>query len=587
MILDKLNEEQKNVVRHTGNILLTACPGSGKTRVIIHKLAYEIHHLPIGSKKKIVALTFTVRASEEIFRRLNNMGVLSYRIWTGTIHAFCLEWILRPYSCYLDELQHGYSIADESFTADLIGDLMKKHKVQKVNRRIKRDGTFVATDVKEVALLTEYYQILSDKQQIDFELILYYSYKILIKHPNIQKTLSNLIHSICVDEYQDTQDLQYAILTLIVKAGRGNTNIIFVGDTDQAVYTSLGGVAKNYSEIQSELDGLPITELSLTGNFRSNQRIIDFYRNFQTKLTPIVAVGAKASDVGLISLNNTIHKDNIPEEIARLIQKSIGMGIPEDEICVLVPQWWLITNISKKLRTLLPTVNFDASGLTPMSKNRDNIWYKLSRLFLTQANPKIYSARYRWAHEVLEEFRKYTHSIILDEDAEKTILKTVNSIKSTETEGIEYLTDCFTQFTSILSIEYKEFPLLMEYWTLFFDTIKKRINDVEYSMPSDIESFKSFYREATGVVINTCIGVKGEEYETVIAYGLLYGYIPHWDEVYNGNPEEASKKLMYVICSRAKSNLHLIAETGRSTPKGTAYGINKHLGAVTFNYDTI
>ena len=88
MILDKLNYEQKLAVQQDGNVLLTACPGSGKTRVIIHKLAYEISRLEERSKKRIAAVTFTVRASEEIFRRLNALGINSEKIWSGTLHAF-------------------------------------------------------------------------------------------------------------------------------------------------------------------------------------------------------------------------------------------------------------------------------------------------------------------------------------------------------------------------------------------------------------------------------------------------------------------------------------------------------------------
>ncbi len=123
MILDKLNDEQKVAVRQEGNVLLTACPGSGKTRVIIHKLAYELSHLDEGSKKRIAAVTFTVRASEEIFKRLNAMGISCDKIWSGTLHAFCLEWIIKPYSCYLPELQNGFFIADETFCSDLISSL--------------------------------------------------------------------------------------------------------------------------------------------------------------------------------------------------------------------------------------------------------------------------------------------------------------------------------------------------------------------------------------------------------------------------------------------------------------------------------
>ena len=118
------------------------------------------------------------------------------------------------------------------------------------------------------------------------------------------------------------------------------------------------------------------------------KRIIDFYSNFQTQPIVINAVGSNAEKRGLITLNQTVDKSNIVDEIARLIQNSLDKGIPEDEICVLVPQWRLITSVSKKLRVALPNVNFDASGLSPMSKNRDNIWYKLSRLFLTERKSK-------------------------------------------------------------------------------------------------------------------------------------------------------------------------------------------------------
>ena len=133
-----------------------------------------------------------------------------------------------------------------------------------------------------------------------------------------------------------------------------------------------------------------------------------------------------------------------------------------------------------------------------------------------------------------------------------------------------------------------EHASLQELWDLFFKGIQSRLDDKEFNVPSDTASFKSFYREMTGIVINTCVGVKGEEFETVIAYGLLNGYIPHWNEIFHGNPEEASKKLMYVICSRAKNNLHLLCERGRMTKNNKSeYQINGHLAEINFVYDVI
>ena len=590
MILDKLSDEQRKAVEEQGNVILTACPGSGKTRVIIHKLAHEVVKIPENSKKKIVALTFTVRASEEIFRRLNAMGISNNRIWSGTLHAFCLEWILKPYSSYLPELKNGYSIADETFCSDLISSLKEKYglrQIDPVNLRFNRDGSFTELMSIQKKLLTEYHEILKTKKVIDFELILLYSYHLLSRFPKIAQTLSNIFKLICVDEYQDTQDLLYAIISSIVNAS-SNTSLFLVGDTDQAIYTSLGGVAKNIDEIKVEIKGKTIIPLTLTGNYRSSQRIIDFYRHFQTQEIDIKALGVNADKKGMITLNNTIEHVKVVNEIARLIQLNLDEGIPEDEICVLVPQWWLMTSISRKLRALLPDVHFDASGLAPMSRNRENIWYKLSRLFLTQPNPKIYSARYRWASELIDLFRNHTSTQFKEEYLEpRNLLRLINSIKSDKTEGIDYLIDCFNQFLEAVEIDYTRFSELVENRELFFKNIEERLNDPEFKVPSDIASFKSFYREMTGVIINTCVGVKGEEFETVIVYGLLSGFIPHWNEIFSGNATDASKKLMYVICSRAKTNLHLISERGRTTRRGQELEITPELESKKFIYDEI
>jgi len=591
MILSKLNDEQKLAVQQDGNVLLTACPGSGKTRVIIHKLAYEISRLETGSKKRIVALTFTVRASEEIFRRLNAMGISSEKIWSGTLHSFCLEWIVKPHSCYLPELKNGFSIADEAFCSSLVKSLKEKYglkEIDSVNHRFNRDGSFVESKFVQKKILKEYHEILKNNKLIDFELILFYSHKILLTYPKIQETLSNLFKLICVDEYQDTQDLLYAIISLIIKAGKGKTHLFLVGDTDQAIYASLGGVAKSLEEIKTEIDNMQITPLTLTGNYRSSQRIINFYTHFQTQKIEIKAVGKNADVEGLVTINTTINYSNIVDEIARLIRLSLDNGISEDEICVIVPQWRLITSISKKLRATLPDINFDASGLAPMSRNRENIWYKLSRLLLTQPNPKIYSSRYRWASEMIDNFRIHTNTEFNEKYRnERNVLKLINSINSPETEGINYLNDCFEQFLTAVEIDYLKYPELIENKKLFFDNIEERLNDPDFKIPSDIESFKSYYREMKGVIINTCVGVKGEEFETVIAYGLLHGYLPHWNEIISGNATDASKKLMYVICSRAKKNLHLISEKGRTTRSGNIYTINQELKNNRFDYDNI
>lgn len=109
-------------------------------------------------------------------------------------------------------------------------------------------------------------------------------------------------------------------------------------------------------------------------------------------------------------------------------------------------------------------------------------------------------------------------------------------------------------------------------------------------MPADVGYLRRVFKHPSGVVVSTCHGVKGEEYDTVICYGLLRGYIPHWQAVIHGTELTAytqAAKLLYVVCSRAKRNLHLIAESGRSTKRGHPYETTQHLVELDFGYDEI
>ena len=94
-LLDSLSSEQKNACVCMENMLLTACPGSGKTRTVSYKLAFLVNQFQ-DSRKLHIAITYTNRAADEIMARLDAMDVTADNIWTGTIHQFCMEYIIRP-----------------------------------------------------------------------------------------------------------------------------------------------------------------------------------------------------------------------------------------------------------------------------------------------------------------------------------------------------------------------------------------------------------------------------------------------------------------------------------------------------------
>ena len=320
-MLKGLNDQQIEAVVEPGNVLLTACPGSGKTRALTYKIAYELERLT-NSKKIIIAVTFTNRAADEIKKRIRNLNADDTNLWASTIHSFCLEWILRPYMCYLDELKNGFSISDEYNSERLINELKENYGLRffdSVSTRYLPNGEKEETLFDN--LIDEYHEIISSDKLIDFDQILHYSHKLISTYPKISETLKNMFQLICVDEYQDTQLLQYAILSQIMKGASGNCKMFMVGDSDQAIYGSLGGVAKSLVEIEEEFKTTFINK-ELSGNYRSNQQIIDYYRNFQTSTLEIKAVGTNADDSSIITFNKTVHKDvlvefkkgNLPED---------------------------------------------------------------------------------------------------------------------------------------------------------------------------------------------------------------------------------------------------------------------------------
>ena len=117
--MNKLDPLQQSIVNKDGNVLVTACPGSGKTRVLSFRALREVQDQE-QSKRKVAALTYTRRAAEEVKERIRAANTRTNSLWAGTIHAFCLEWILRPYACYTKDLDNGFHLADEFYSSCLL-----------------------------------------------------------------------------------------------------------------------------------------------------------------------------------------------------------------------------------------------------------------------------------------------------------------------------------------------------------------------------------------------------------------------------------------------------------------------------------
>ena len=568
--LHGLSEEQCSACTVRGNVLLTACPGSGKTRTLTHLLAYIVAQKS-DSNKFNIAITYTNRAAEEITKRLDDMNVDASTIWTGTIHQFCMNFIIRPYAMYSKRLCKGYKIIDEYCKKEYGHEL-----VQKLGLRLNPyDDPF---EYRKVQIA--YDKLLEENKEIDFDMILRLSNELLSSNPFIASNLSSTINSILVDEFQDTNELQYLILSAIYKSNH-SIELMFAGDVNQAIYGSLGGVAKNKSELESLYDTTFIA-MSLTGCYRSTQRLVDLYRSFEIDETNAYSVAEYKDDCGQISYCNSVYLEDLADEIASIISSELEAGIEANEICVVAPQWFMLFGLTKKLRTLLPDISFDAPDISPIKYDPLNPLFLISQLLFMPAGKNV-TLRKRIASEFITSIREDFRIAVSDNVQSYDILYTINGCREIDPDGIVCLKRAIDRTFKMLNVQLEKEKNLSELIESFFSRIDSRVQD--YSLPTDYKSISKYFKGRKGVVITTIHGVKGEEYTTVIATGLLNGYLPNWEYIIKPEKQAARRsetcKMLYVLCSRAKKNLYLFSERGHLTKKGNEYVPTDELSLIT------
>ena len=590
----ELNEEQSVVVKDNANILLVACPGSGKTRTLTYKVANELSKLD-SHKKFVIAITYTNRAANEIKERIELLGVATNQLWIGTIHSFCNEWILKPYSALLEVLKFGYRIIDSNESENLLNDFCASYDYPRIThwdcghyasingivQGIQYGSKF--NNVSEA--LDDYFAYLEENKFISYELMLLYSHQLLDENPVIASTLSKLFEIILVDEYQDTKEIQYHIISKIWHSGQGVTRALIVGDPNQTIYGGLGGYPIEKDELE-KLAGLEFKKLELEQNYRSSLQIVDYFDKYKTFENVVLASGKEKDYDSTISFNNQVHVDNLVKEISRLLKHNVEeLGIDPNEICILGPQWIHLAPISRNLMIEMPEYSFNGPGMAPFSRDIENFWYKLSRIVLTEASPRMYLRRLRWANEVLKDLEDSGCNV--DKITHKTVLRVCNNISIDEDNGLIYLQSFFETFLENLNIDIAANISLTESFTSFFDSSKKRIDRIKKEgndFIEHIDNFKKVFQQKDGTTISTIHGIKGAEFDTVIAFGLLQGYIPH---SMDANGDETANRLLYVVGSRARKNLHLISEIGRKNWKNELYYPTDVLSRLNHPYDEI
>lgn len=589
-----LNDPQKEAILEAGNVFLVACPGSGKTRTLTFKIAEELSKLE-SPRQCLVAITYTHRAADEIKERIERLGVDASRLWIGTIHSFCLEWILRPYGIYHDELKHGFSVVTINDAEKLLTDLCIPYRSPKVTYwdcgfYLTKDGyTLTCQDARKHAaiheILGKYFLVLSKDRKIDFELMLYYAYDLVSKNPSIAKLLSNIFPLILIDEYQDTKEIQYSIVSQILAAGSGQTRAFVVGDPNQAIFQSLGGYAIAPKELAT-LSGAAFKESELTHNYRSSARIIDYFGRYDLYGSSIEPASKNKAYPSIITYDSTTSKDDLEDQLVDLIRYNIEtLAIDPSEVCVLAPQWVHLAGMTRRLVNRMPEYEFDGPGMVPFARDIDNFWYKLARIALTSASPRLYVRRLRWAKEILAELDAV--GVAVAWITPKQLLRVSNGIALAETDGLKYVELYFDKLFSDLGIDFATNPALSDQYVSFFESSLARIERLRKEgtqFIGEIDAFRRVFRDRSGITLSTIHGIKGDEYDTVIAYALLEGMVPHFADA---DGSSSAKRLLYVVSSRARKNLHLIAERGRRNGLGAEYSPTNELHKCRFNYNTV
>ncbi|MDO4586027.1 MAG: UvrD-helicase domain-containing protein [Planctomycetia bacterium] len=281
--IEGLNAAQQAAVQHKdGPLLVLAGPGSGKTRVVTHRIAWLLNQGV--QQRQIAALTFTNKAADEMKNRLSLL-VPNHRVWIGTFHRFCAQ-ILRTYAS-LTGLSQNFTIYDMDQSKLLLDSIVdkkefplgvdcsriasaiswaKNNMVLPDNYQAKQ-GHILGQFVEKI--YPEYQRALQASNAVDFDDLLLYIAILLKENPNVREQLDDRFRYILVDEYQDTNLIQYAIAKSL---SINYPNLAVTGDPDQSIYGWRGANIRNILEFEKDFANAKV--IRLEQNYRSSKSIL-------------------------------------------------------------------------------------------------------------------------------------------------------------------------------------------------------------------------------------------------------------------------------------------------------------------------
>ena len=618
-IINGLNNKQKEAVLETeGPCLIIAGAGSGKTKVLTHKIAYYIANGV--SPWNILAITFTNKAANEMKERVEKLvGDKSKDIWMGTFHAICVR-ILRK---YIDRLgfTSDFVIFDTSDQKALIKDCLKatnaddkiftdkavqyeisngKNEMLEPNAyRMKYAGDFRKEKISEIYEL--YQKKLKDNNAIDFDDIINFTIKILTENPDVLEYYTEKFKYILVDEYQDTNKAQFVLVSILAsKYG----NITAVGDNDQGIYSFRGADISNILNFQKDFPGTKLIKLEqnyrCTGNIlkAANAVIKNNTNKFDKKLwteneegsLPCIYCGEdeydeatyiiqemrhlkteeyyKNSDFTILyrmnaqsrAIEDILRREDIPYKIIG------GLKFYErKEIKDIIAYLRLIQNTSDNL-SLKRIINEPKRGVGKTSLEKVE---EISEKTGTSMYSVIKDADKYELNRVFINTRDFVEQIenlivkkdtILISDLIKETLKTtgyMDVLKNENTVEAESRIENLEEFLTV-AMEFEEESA--------DNTLAEFLEGITLS--SDIDGMED---EEDSVTLMTLHSAKGLEFPVVFLVGMEEGIFPGYKSIGEESELEEERRLFYVGITRAKQYLYLTCAKHRTIFGSTSY----------------
>lgn len=564
-LLNGLNDAQKSAVKHTeGPVLILAGAGSGKTKVLTHRVAYLIQQKHV-SPSRILMCTFTNKAAKEMKERVSMLlSGIEGILFAGTFHSLCAK-ILRKEGHVLG-FSSRFSIYDETDQLDAIKRVMETLNIsqkdihpqaalatisQAKNELISPSSYFEYAQgafQKSVARIYSAYQdLLKKSDAADFDDLLCFCVALFQKHPEILGKYQETYQYILVDEYQDTNKAQYAITKLL--SGR-HGNICVVGDISQSIYGWRGADYRNILHFTKDFPR--VLTFHLEQNYRSTQFILDAAHGviskntlhpvlklwtYKTKGEKITLYEARNEKDEAVFIAQTILQSDRPFTDFAVLYRTNAQSRTVEEIFIRygIP-YILVGGIRfyerKEIKDVLAYLKLLANPKDMVSYERAaKLGKKRLSSFLTFAQ-KLYIKKQLISSTTLELL-----DAILKETRYADLYDAQNEEDAYRLENIQELRSVATEFPDLA--EFLENVALVEQ-EYYPDEIKKRDE------------------KRKGVTLMTIHSAKGLEFATVFMIGLEEGLFPHSRSLLEKEEIEEERRLCYVGITRAKEKLYLI-----------------------------